>query len=218
MHVAHHELTVQAAYDLVAADYAELLADELGRKPFDRAVLGAFAELVRVGGPGPVGDLGCGPGRVTAHLHDLGLEPFGIDRSSAMVEVARASYPDLGFVRGTLAALPLASASLAGAVAWYSIIHTPPPLQPAVFAELARVLRPGGCLLLAFQVGDERVHLEQAYGHILSLDAYRLPTARVAAWAAEAGLDVVAELTRAPADGEAQPQAFLVVRRGELPA
>jgi SAM-dependent methyltransferase len=55
-------------------------------------------------------------------------------------------------------ALDVATDALGGVVAWYSIIHTPPDRLPVVFSEFHRVLRPGGHLLVAFQVGDERVH------------------------------------------------------------
>ena len=48
-----------------------------------RQVLAAFAELARTTDAGPVAELGCGPGRVTAHLRDLGLDVFGVDLSPA---------------------------------------------------------------------------------------------------------------------------------------
>ncbi|SER27873.1 class I SAM-dependent methyltransferase [Actinokineospora terrae] len=83
----------RAAYDLVAADYADLLRDELDGRPFDLAMLGAFAECVRETGGGRVADLGCGPGRVTAYLAGLGLECVGIDLSPEMVAVARRDHP-----------------------------------------------------------------------------------------------------------------------------
>lgn len=51
----------RAAYDTVAVDYAVLLEDELQRKPWDRAVLSAYAELVLAAGGGPVLEVGCGP-------------------------------------------------------------------------------------------------------------------------------------------------------------
>jgi trans-aconitate methyltransferase len=38
---------------------------------------------------GPVADVGCGPGNVTAHLHTLGLTAFGVDLSPEMVGLAR---------------------------------------------------------------------------------------------------------------------------------
>lgn len=141
------ESEVRTAYEAVAADYAELLRDELASLPIERAVLAAFAELVRGDGGGPVADLGCGPGRVTANLHALGLPAFGVDLSHGMVAVARTAYPDLRFEQGSMRSLDIDDGGLAGIVAWYSIIHTAPDDLPLVFDELARVLRPGGRLL-----------------------------------------------------------------------
>jgi SAM-dependent methyltransferase len=45
--------------------------------------------LVRARGGGSVADVGCGPGRITAHLRQLGVDAFGIDLSPGMIEVAR---------------------------------------------------------------------------------------------------------------------------------
>lgn len=204
---------VRAAYDAVAVDYAALLRDELAAKPFDRALLGAFAELVLSGSAGPVADVGCGPGRVTAYLHGLGVETFGIDLSPAMVAVARLAHPDLRFEVGTMTALNLADGALGGILAWYSIIHTPPEHLPGVFAEFHRALGPGGYLLLAFQVGDHCVHLEHAYGHTVSLDAYRRSPDRIAELLTHAGFDVVARLVREPDPAEKTPQANIVARK-----
>lgn len=214
-----HQEQTRAAYDQVAADYATLLRDHLAGSPVDRAVLGLFAELVRADGGGPVADLGCGPGRITAPLHDLGLDVVGIDLSPGMVAVARAEHPHLRFSVGSLAALDLDDGALAGAVCWYSLIHTPPAEQPAVLTEVARVLRPGGHVLLAFQVGvDERVRLEQAYGHDdLAYDVYRLDPDRVAADAAAVGLEVTTRLVREPVAPEPQRQAHLLARRRPVP-
>ncbi len=202
----------RVAYDLVAADYAELLDGELAKSPFDRAMLGAFAELVE---PhlGVVADIGCGPGRVTDHLDSLGLEIFGIDLSPEMVAVARRAYPRLRFDVGSMTDLALADGSLGGVVAWYSIIHTPPQLLPSVFAGFHRVLAPGGVLLLAFQVGDEPRHLSHAYGHDISLEAYRLPPDGIVRMLTAAGFTHEARLIREPGDREKSQQAFLLARR-----
>src|SRR2546429_4311974 len=113
---------VRASYDAVARRYAEEIAGELATKPVDRALYGLFAELV----VGTVGDVGCGPGHLTAHLADLGLRPVGVDPSPGMIEVARARYPGLTFEPGSFAGLPVEDAGWAGAVAPYSIIHLPP--------------------------------------------------------------------------------------------
>jgi SAM-dependent methyltransferase len=202
---------VREAYDRVAEDYAALLADLLAASPYDRAVLGAFAEMV--GDRGLVADVGCGPGRITGHLHELGLDVVGIDLSPGMLAVARRAHPHLAFGLGSLTALGVGDGTLAGVVAWYSIIHTPPAELPLVFAELHRVLAPGGRLVLAFQAGDERVHIEHAYGHDVSVDAYRLPPERIADLVTAAGGVVDAQLVRAPTADEKRPQAYLLAHR-----
>lgn len=210
--------TTRTAYDTVAPEYAELLRNELDGKPLDRAMLAAFAEHVQGPDAGEVADLGCGPGRVTAHLHSLGVNAFGIDLSPRMIDVARRSHPGLRFDVGSMTALDLADASLAGAVAWYSTVHTPPELLPTVFAEIHRVLVPGGHLLIAFKVGDERRHLSQGYGHELSLDVYWTPPELVADLLAKAGLSLYAQLIREPDDSEkprSGRQAFFLAHKPE---
>jgi SAM-dependent methyltransferase len=211
----HSDVRVtRAAYNTVAADYAELLRNELDAKPFDRAMLGTFAELVESSGGGAVADLGCGPGRITAHLHSLGLAAFGVDLSPEMVVVARKDHPGLRFDEGSMEALELADGTLGGIVAWYSIIHTPPARLPAVFAEFHRTLLDGGLLLLAFQAGDEPRHLDFAYGHEIDLDAYRLPPERITELLLQAGFVVEAQLLREPDDRhEKTRQAYLLARK-----
>jgi ubiquinone/menaquinone biosynthesis C-methylase UbiE len=208
--------STRTAYDTVAVDYEKLLRDELDTKPLDRAMLAAFAELVRIPGGGPVADLGCGPGRVTAHLHALGVEVSGIDLSPRMVAVARRTHPELRFEEGSMTALDLPDESLGGIVAWYSTVHTPPELLPTVFAECHRVLAPGGQLLLAFKAGDRHVHRQQAYGHEVSLDIYWMAPDRIAALLSEAGLVVDARLIREPDESERPRQgrqAFFLARK-----
>ncbi|MGH3830173.1 MAG: class I SAM-dependent DNA methyltransferase [Pseudonocardiaceae bacterium] len=203
----------RAGYDAVAADYSEWVSDDLAAKPLDRALLAAFAELVHADGAGPVGDLGCGSGRVTAHLCSLGLSAFGVDLSPAMVALARRTYPDLRFDEGLITAVDAADGALSGIVAWYSIIHTPPEGLPVVFAEFHRALAPGGHLLLAFQVGDEPRHLAEAFGHAVSLDFHRFQPDRVAQLLQEAGLAVLARLLREPDETERVQQAYVLARK-----
>lgn len=63
---------------------------------------------------GPVADVGCGPGYVTGHLHELGVDAFGIDLSPEMVAIARRDHPDLRLEVGTMTDLDLADESVAG--------------------------------------------------------------------------------------------------------
>jgi ubiquinone/menaquinone biosynthesis C-methylase UbiE len=215
----HAEEETRAAYDTVAADYALLLHDALDASPEDRAVLALFAERVRATGGVRVLDAGCGPGRLTGHLRDLGLDAAGVDLSPGMVAEARRRHPDLAFSVGDLTALDLADGSVDGVVAWYSLIHTPPERWPDALAELHRVLVPGGQLVVAFQVGDERRHREEAYGHPVPLTSYRLPAEHVAGLLDRAGLPVDVRVLREPsAAHETTPQAYLLARRSSTTA
>jgi ubiquinone/menaquinone biosynthesis C-methylase UbiE len=201
------------SYDAVAGSYEQLVAHELPAKIFDRAMLAAFAELVLAGRPGPVADIGCGPGHVTAHLAFLGLEAFGIDLSPGMIEVARAAHPTLRFETGTMTALTLPDASLAGVVARYSTIHLADSEIPIAFAQFHRVLAPGGHVLLDFQVGDERIDRTEAYGQPVSITAFRRPVATVVAALEQVGFEVIAGLTRVPDSREKVEQCHLIARR-----
>ncbi|MCX5192666.1 class I SAM-dependent methyltransferase [Streptomyces sp. NBC_00249] len=212
-----HVSTVRASYDAVAVDYARLLRGALEAEPLERAMLGAFAECVRADGGGAVADLGCGPGRVTAYLDDLGLRAFGVDLSPAMVAVARRTYPGLRFEVGRMGALDVADGALGGVLAWHSTVHTPPAELPSVFAEFARVLAPGGHVLIAFKAGDERRRLEHAYGHPVDLDVYWTPPDLIAGLLSGAGLTEVARLVRQPGPAEKCPQAFLLFRKPPTP-
>lgn len=212
--------SVRASYDAVAVDYARLVSAELAGKPLDRAMLAAFAEYVRddAGGGGrAVADLGCGPGRVTAHLDGLGVRAFGVDLSPAMVAVARRTYPGLRFEVGSMAALDVADGVLGGVLVWYSTVHTPLSELPSLFAEFARVLAPGGHLLIAFKAGDEQIRLDHAYGHPVDLDVYWTPPGLIADLLTGAGLTEVARLVREAAADERSPQGFLLARKGERP-
>ena len=212
----------RAAYDTVAADYADIVADSLAANPFDRAVLDIFTELVRDAAPdggGRVVEVGCGPGRITAHLAGLGLDAFGIDLSPGMIEQARRRHPGLEFRVGQMNALDLPPGAVIGLVAWYSLIHVPPAEQPAVLSGFRRVLTPGGHLLLVFHVGDKRRHITDAYGHSnLDYYSYWLPPERVEQQAVQAGFEPVARLVREPLDSpgnrETAPRAYLLLRAG----
>ncbi|GAB3727968.1 class I SAM-dependent methyltransferase [Nocardiopsis nanhaiensis] len=204
---SHPDATAHA-YDAVAARYAEFARDELDTLPLDRAVLAAFAEIVRDTGTGPVADLGCGPGRVAAHLRALGLDVFGVDLSPVMIDLARESYPDLRFEVGSMDALDLADGGLDGIVSWYSVIHTPPPDLPAHLAEFRRVLAPGGHLLLAFFESEGEP--ATAFDHAVAT-AYRWPVDELAGLLGEAGFVEVGRMLREPGAAERYRRGHLLV-------
>ncbi|WP_369240958.1 class I SAM-dependent methyltransferase [Streptomyces sp. R21] len=160
------------AYDAIATTYAQMFHGSLGDRPLERALLSAFAELVRTNGDGAVADLGCGPGDITAHLHGLGLNAFGVDASPVMVELARKANPGLRFEVGSMAALDIEDGALGGVLSRWSVIHTPPQDLPAILAEIARVLAPGGQVLIEFPATDGPHHETQSYDHAV-VTAYR---------------------------------------------
>ncbi|MFF0477030.1 class I SAM-dependent DNA methyltransferase [Streptomyces sp. NPDC004284] len=211
---APHVTATRRSYDTVAVAYERLLADQLATTPLDRAMIAGFVEKVETaGGPRAIGDLGCGTGRVTSHLRDLGAEVFGVDLSPGMIAVARETCPGLRFEVGSMTALDLPGGSLGGVLSWYSTVHMPEEELAACFAEFHRVLAPGGYVLVAFKVGDERVRLERAYGHEVDLDVYRWSPDRLSGLLSAAGLVESARLVREPDPVESTPQAFLLARR-----
>ncbi|MGK5738146.1 class I SAM-dependent DNA methyltransferase [Micromonospora sp. URMC 103] len=207
----------RASYDAVATDVDRQWRHELASKPWDRAVLAAFAELVRRAGNGPVADIGCGTGTVTGHLAALGLDVFGVDLSPGMLALARRAHPGLRFEEGSMTALDLPANGLAGITAWYSIIHVPDELLPATFAGFHRALAPGGVAAMVFQVGDEPLVRTEAFGRAISLTSRRRRPEQVAALLTAAGFELRARLVREPEpyDGgiETTPQAYLLARK-----
>lgn len=197
---------IRTSYDAVARNYAAA-NDTLG--PLDRAMLGVFAELA----DGPIVDLGCGPGVATAHLAALGADVRGIDLSPAMVEVARGLWPGIRFEVGSMRALESADAALGGIVAYWSIIHIPTEELHLVFAEFVRVLRPGSPVLLAFQVGDEKLHLDHGYGHAVSIDVWRRRPEQIVGLLEAAGFAHYSSSIREPVGTEKTPQALVLARR-----
>ena len=145
---------------------------------------------------------------------DLAPEVLHARASAHPVRRSHRAHPGPRFDEGSMTALDLPDGALGGIVALYSIIHIPPERLPGVFAEFGRVLAPGGHLLLAFQVGDERRHLAEWFGHAVSLDGYRWPPDRVAEMLSQAGLVVRARLLREPDEAvETTQRAYLLARR-----
>ncbi|MEU1290432.1 class I SAM-dependent methyltransferase [Kitasatospora sp. NPDC005856] len=190
-----HLAAVRESYDTVAADYLRLVVPPEGMDPVSRAMLAAFAELVRESGGGEVADLGCGPGRVTAYLRGLGVSAFGVDVSGGMIALARRAYPGLRFLRGSMADLDLPDGALGGILAWYSVHHTPVEQLPSLFAEFHRVLAPGGHLLLGGHAGEPQLlRPAWSYGHPVSYASHLVPVGRLVELLEGAGFAVTTRL------------------------
>jgi SAM-dependent methyltransferase len=218
---------VRASYDRVAVRYADEFGAELAGKPVDRALLQCLAELVAGVAQDSlgdrIGDLGCGPGHVAAHLASLGATAVGIDISAAMVEVGQARHPEVAFRVGSLLTLPATDGEFAGAIAFYSILHLRPEDRALAYAEIARVVRPSGWLIVAFHVSRREsghqpgdiLHAEQWWGEPVDLDFYYLDPDEVGAGLTSAGFEVMSRTDREPWPGveQASRRSYLLCRR-----
>jgi ubiquinone/menaquinone biosynthesis C-methylase UbiE len=206
---------LRAAHDVLAEWYAVRLAGALEQMPIERAVLNLFCELTLAAYPaGDVGDIGCGTGRLTPYLASRGVRPRGIDLSPGMVKVARRDHREFSFEVADLRDLPLPDASLAGVVCWYSLIFLAPGDRARAFAELARVVKPGGYLVTAFKDGDGQMRRAgRSAGLGVEYDGYWLAAAEMVARLTEAGFVPVFQASRPAQEGESTPQGYLLVRK-----
>jgi SAM-dependent methyltransferase len=209
------EDALRRSYDTIAEEYGQRIAGELKDKPLDRALLDAFTEMVR--GRGTVADIGCGPGHVGRYLFDRGVPVVGIDLSPGMIAVARRLHPAMTFEVGSMLDLCALDGSWAGITTFYSIIHVAPERLPRAFSEFHRTLLPGGLLLVAFHMGDQRIHEDELWGFDVNLDMYLLrrePAERVIE---QVGFTVLAHLERQPDEAVEYPsrRAYILARKGE---
>jgi len=209
-----HASSARAVYDVAADAYVQFVGTDINavtEHPIDQSLLMAFIELIRRQAVRRVADVGCGPGRVASLMADHGLEVLGVDVSPAMIAIASAAHPHIEFVEGRLDALPIESKALAGAVCWYSTIYTPLNRIAEAFKELARVLIPGGHLLLAFQTEGEPLHREDAFGSGLPLISYRHRVSDIVGHLEESGFRICTTAIRAPElEHETTSQGFVV--------
>jgi SAM-dependent methyltransferase len=133
------------AWEAVAETYAE-------RRDPDGADADLIDELVATLPAEPVVlDVGCGDGART--LANLPAGAVGLDFSATGLALARERVPDASLVRGDMRSLPLADASVDAITAYHAVFHVPRADQPGVYREFARVLRPGGRLLMSLPGG-----------------------------------------------------------------
>jgi ubiquinone/menaquinone biosynthesis C-methylase UbiE len=157
---------------------------------------------------GPILDAGCGPGHWTDFLHRQGADISGVDLVAEFIDAARLRFPDVSFRAASLRALDLADGSLGGVLAWYSLIHLPPAELPVVLAELHRVLKPQGQLLIGFFEGESG----RPFGHAVTR-AYYWSTDQMSSMLQDAGFEVLDIETRH--DPGSRPHAAITAATGQ---
>ena len=126
-----------------------------------------------------VGDLGCGSGRLAATIAPYARSVVAVDASPEMLEVARGRLAGFGNVdirQGRIEELPLEAATLDLALVVHLLHHVDDP--SAALAEVARVLRPGGRLVVADVLPHPYDDYRRTMGHVwLGFDRATMETA-----------------------------------------
>lgn len=184
---------VRSAYGVVADQYVELFADTAATHADDLALITRHLSIR----PGAVLDVGCGPGHLTAFLCAQGVDAAGLDLVPEFLDHARASNPGGRYELGSMDDLPVPDGALAGALAWYSLIHVPPDDLDRVLVELRRAMAAGATLVTGFFDGEEVA----AFDHQV-VTAYAWPVDEFAERLARAGFS---EVDRERRSGVAEP-------------
>jgi SAM-dependent methyltransferase len=187
-----------SSYDTVASAYEATFLDELDGKPQDRAMLQEFIGATT----GPIADLGCGPGQVGHFVRRHGRTVFGVDISTAMARLASRRLD--GALVGDLRQLPFVGGSLGGVVAFYSLIHLPREDVDVALAEIHRVLRPGGRLLLSAHEGRGLIEQQEFLGHAVPFVATLFSLDELLEAIRRSGLHLTMSRRRDPLDTEHQ--------------
>jgi ubiquinone/menaquinone biosynthesis C-methylase UbiE/DNA-binding transcriptional ArsR family regulator len=138
------------------------LRDELFGDRFHLAALAAFAE-----DSWTIGDLGCGTGRASEAIAPFVARVIAVDASAAMLQAAKKRlqpFDNVDLRRGDLEALPIDDGLLDAATLMLVLHHVTEPAR--ALAEVARVLKPGGRLILVDMLPHDREHYRQQMGHV----------------------------------------------------
>lgn len=161
-----------------------------------------------------IGDLGCGAGQVAETLAPCVHRVIAVDDSAAMLQAARRrlrGHANVELRRGRLESLPIDDGALDAATCVLVLHHVPDPAR--ALAEAARVLRPGGRLLVVDMLPHDREHYRQQMGHIW----LGFAESQMLAYLAAAGLEG-GRVRALPPDRNAQGPALFAANARRAPS
>ena len=134
-------------------DIADVYAEE--RSPSDEEQKALASFFKKLSTESRVLDAGCGGGKpVLQQLTSQSQRAIGLDFSAQQLEKAQSNAQEARLLRGDMTRLPLSGSTIDAVLAYHSLIHVPAGEHQAVIDEFARVLRPGGHLLLSEGPGE----------------------------------------------------------------
>jgi len=155
-------------------------------------------------------DLGCGTGQISRTLAPFVRRVIGVDASEAMLEAARARVPENVDLRaGQLEQLPLTDGDADCALLLLVLHYVVDPAD--VLTEAARVLKPGGRLLVVDMLPHDREELQETMGHLW----LGFSNEQMTAWLDAAGFGAT-QLLPLPVDARAKGPALFAARATKL--
>lgn len=205
---------VRTSYDALASAYGDRHDATLADQPFERWLLDRVAEAA---GPHPIADVGCGTGHVAAYLADRGGRASGFDVAPAMIDEARRRHPGIPFEVVDLHRMlkPRDDDGWGAVLAFHSLAHLAPSELATAVGSLARILRPGGWLVLALGAGPALRHRSEWLGVEVDLDLVEHDPVHVRRVVADTGLTDLEWYLRGPltAVGESSDRLYVIARR-----
>ena len=198
--IAERRTRSQQFFSSSADQWNHMRRDLFGQR-FDLEALAALLDPAWV-----VGDLGCGTGQVAASLAPFVRSVIAVESSSEMLRAAAASlaaHPNVELRTGELEALPIDDGALDAVTISLVLHHVADPLH--VVHEAARVLKPGGRLMIIDMSQHDRSEYKEQMGHVW----LGFQPERVRGWLGDAGFEKVRTHPLAPDPNAKGPALFV---------
>jgi len=161
--------------------------------------------------PSSILDLGCGTGRpIAEYVMSRGHRVTGVDQAEALLSLARGRYPNGTWIASSIEAFA-PSETFGAIVCWDALFHIDRSEHEALFARFARMLRPGGRLMLTAGGSEHPAFIDTMFGQRFFYDSH--PPEKVLALLARAGFEpMISEFMNLPTSGRDKGRHAVVAR------